>query len=61
MNSQRTEEGDGLAQLSGPLSSRLRVQLVETLDDVPVTNFTVAEVTLETGASAGQRDRTLGG
>lgn len=57
VNGHRTEESDCVAQLTAPLSSRFCVQLVQTLDDVPVTNFTVTKVTLETGAPEGQRDR----
>lgn len=45
-----TEESDGIAQLTTPLSSRFGVQIVQTLHDVSITNFTVTKVTLETGA-----------
>lgn len=49
-----TEESDGIAQLTAPLSSRFCVQIVQTLDDVSITNFTVTKVTLETGAPGGR-------
>lgn len=52
-----TEQSDGVAQLTGPLSPRFCVQLVQTLHDVPITNFTITKVTLQTGAPEGQRDR----
>lgn len=42
----RTEETDGVAQLTGPLSSRFYIQILQTLDDVPITNFPVTMVTL---------------
>lgn len=55
-----TEQSDGVAQLTAPLASRFCVQTVQTLDDVPITHFTVTKVTLETGAPEGQRDRSSG-
>lgn len=51
----QTEETDGVAQLTGPLSSRFDIQILQTFDDVPITNFPITMVTLETGAPGGQR------
>lgn len=53
----RTEESDGIAQLTAPCSSRFCVQFIQTLHEVPVANFTITEVTLDTGAPEGQSNR----
>lgn len=49
----RTEEGDGVAQLAAPRSSRLGVQLVQALHDVSVADVTVPHEALKTRAPEG--------
>lgn len=55
--SRRTEEGDGAAELTAPVTSDLDVELVQPLHDVAVAHLPVAHVAGETGAPAGQRRR----
>lgn len=52
--STRTKQSDGVAQLPAPLSSGISVELGQTLDDVPITNLSVADVPLQTVAPEGQ-------
>lgn len=53
----RTEEGDGAAELTAPVTSDLDVELVQPLHDVAVAHLPVAHVAGETGAPVGQRRR----
>lgn len=54
-----TKQRDGIAELPAQLLPRLRVQLPQTLHDVPKTHLTIPNVSLETSAPETQSGRTF--